>query len=435
MNKERLSVESVVKDKLCTGCGTCVGVCPNDAITMKKNKVKSLYIPEVNSKKCTLCGLCLDACPGWSVNFKQLNEDLEDGNRIEDDLIGKYLSCYIGYSSDFAVRFKSSSGGIMTSLLAFLIKEGLIDRALVTRMNTENPLEPKVILADNQRDIVYSSGSKYVPVPLNIGLKEILNKPGRYAVVGLPCHIAGIRKAESKYSVLKQRIKLHIGLFCGGTMNFLGTEFILKKLKLHTKDVIEISYRGYGWPGKMIIGLRNGDKYVLPYPDYMKAVGFLFTPYRCALCIDGTNELADISVGDPWLPWVKDKIGSSIMIVRTRAGEEIIRKARSKGIVTLREVKCEDVVCSQSKMLYFKKKSIKARFSIVKLFRHKIPEYDVDYTHVHLGFRDYMLSFIQFLIPHVFSRRVTWYWLEKILDLMNWCPKKIRSSELLVGNP
>lgn len=429
MSKEELSVEVVIKNQLCTGCGTCVSICPEAAITMKKNKAKSLYVPEINAKKCALCGLCLNVCPGQSVDFKRLNKELGDEEKFENDLIGRYVRCYVGYSNDFKIRLKSSSGGVVTSLLAFLMKSGLIDKALVTRMNSENPLEPEVILTDNAEKIISASGSKYVPVPLNIGLKEILNKPGKYALVGLPCHIHGIRKIESKYPLLKERIKFHFGLFCGKTMSFLGTEFILKKLKLYMKYVMEISYRGYGWPGKMIIRLRNSGKCVLPYPDYMKFVAFAFTPYRCLLCIDGTNELADISVGDPWLPWLRDNIGSSIIIVRTQVGERIIREARNNDIVTLYEAKCEDVVRSQSRMLYFKKRSVEARFSLVKLFHRKIPEYNWNHVHDHLGVREYIFSFLQFLTSYVLSKRVTWYWLGKMLDLMNWSPSRAQQME------
>ncbi|MBI4687267.1 MAG: Fe-S cluster domain-containing protein [Nitrospirae bacterium] len=42
----------------CLGYGTCVKVCPFDAMTMSED-----YIPLVDPKKCTACGKCAQACP------------------------------------------------------------------------------------------------------------------------------------------------------------------------------------------------------------------------------------------------------------------------------------------------------------------------------------------------------------------------------------
>ena len=43
---------------------------------------------------------------------------------------------------------------------------------------------------------VSATKSKYCPVPANVRIKKILRRNGKFAVVGLPCHIHGVRKAE-----------------------------------------------------------------------------------------------------------------------------------------------------------------------------------------------------------------------------------------------
>ena len=41
----------------CDYCGTCVAVCPEDAIELKRSSII------VDSERCTLCRFCVDICP------------------------------------------------------------------------------------------------------------------------------------------------------------------------------------------------------------------------------------------------------------------------------------------------------------------------------------------------------------------------------------
>jgi coenzyme F420 hydrogenase subunit beta len=123
------TIESVVKDGLRTGCGTCVGLCPRH-----------------------------------SVDFKQLNQEIF-GKEPEDILLGNYLNCYIGQVTDYDIRYNSASGGMVTALLIFALEEGLIDGALVTRMKKDRPLEPEPFIARNREEIIEASKSKYCPAP------------------------------------------------------------------------------------------------------------------------------------------------------------------------------------------------------------------------------------------------------------------------------
>lgn len=46
----------VVDNTLCTRCGVCVSVCPNDAIVIEETTVR------INQDKCSGCGLCVPPC-------------------------------------------------------------------------------------------------------------------------------------------------------------------------------------------------------------------------------------------------------------------------------------------------------------------------------------------------------------------------------------
>ena len=84
------TIAQVVKDGLCTGCGTCIALCPEEAIELRIDENKGLYIPELNEEKCNNCGTCYKVCPGHEVDFKELNLEIF-GNESEDVLIGNYL--------------------------------------------------------------------------------------------------------------------------------------------------------------------------------------------------------------------------------------------------------------------------------------------------------------------------------------------------------
>lgn len=248
------------------GCGTCVVVCPYNAIEMNRN-IDGVYLPNIDYEKCNRqCkGFCIEVCRGYSLDFNKLNRFIF-GKIREDVSLGNYNGCYIGHSSSKELRWNSSSGGIVTSLLTFALEEGIIDGALVTRMNKDNPLEPEVILARTKNQIISASKSKYCPVPVNLALEKILEENGRFAIVGLPCHIQGVRKAEMLNEKLKEKIVLHIGLFCTSNVSFLATEFLLEKMGIRKENVAAISYRGKGWPGETSVRLKSGREIsVKPY--------------------------------------------------------------------------------------------------------------------------------------------------------------------------
>ncbi|MBR1617131.1 4Fe-4S binding protein [bacterium] len=47
----------------CTGCGRCIDMCPNGAITKTAGMVR------VNTSKCTGCGMCQMDCPHNAITM------------------------------------------------------------------------------------------------------------------------------------------------------------------------------------------------------------------------------------------------------------------------------------------------------------------------------------------------------------------------------
>lgn len=427
---QKPTIEEVVKDELCTGCGTCIALCPEEAIKLTINEKKGIYLPELNEEKCNNCGICLKVCPGHEVDFKQLNQEIF-GKQSEDPLIGNYLNCYTGYSTNHDIRYNCSSGGLITQILIYALENKFIEGALVTRMKNDKPLEPEPFIARTKEEIKESSKSKYCPVPANIALKEILKSKDneKFAVVGLPCHIHGIRKAELINKKLKERIILHVGIFCGTTKNFLGTTFQLKRMAVNENEIEEISYRGEGWPGSLVVQLKDKEKKLSElYYYYCDSKFCSFTPWRCTLCSDHTCELADISFGDAWLPELaNDKIGTSIIISRNKVAEELLQGAVSRKIIKLNEINRNKVAQSQG-LCHFKKNQLKAHIFFTKLLGKKIPVYNQKL--LQSKFSDYLISMWTYFWIYVSSKRYLWIlfsvqtWITKVIKYFRLTPKK-----------
>ncbi len=332
------------------------------------------YVPRIDKARCTRCGLCVDVCPGHSVDFQGLALRLF-GDVPEDVILGRYLGSYIGCAADKDVRYDSTSGGLVTALLVYALERGLIDGALVTRMRADKPLEPEPFIARTKEEILSAAGSKYCPVAADVALKEILRSQGRFAVVGLPCHIQALCKAEQHIQPLQGRVRYRISLACNLDFSFHGTIRLLQELGIPPASVARLEYRGRGWPGTMLIGEKNGAETRVPLADCrMKLRPFALR--RCTLCSDMTGELSDLSCGDALLPEVveRDRLGSSFVLTRTPEAEELLESAAADMAVELSELDPDKLKATQDDAT-FKKRKLGARMSLFRWTGRSVPRY------------------------------------------------------------
>ncbi len=405
--KKPSNISKVISKNVCIGCGACVGICPNSALKMVKTQ--QTYLPIVSTEKCGNCGLCLRICPSESVDFKSLNLMLFE-KEPDDALSGNYLKSYIGFSTDLTLRLNSSSGGLVSQLLINALNQGIINAAIVTKMNNEKPLEPEPFVARSNEEIKNASKSKYCPVPLGKMLKEVIEeKHGKFAVVGLPCHIQAIRKAEKICPDLKNKIVLHVGLACGHAPTFLATDFLLWNLKIDKKSVAQIQYRSEGWPGYFSVFLKNGKKVMISYNSlyyWGLAFGQFFYMPRCALCGDKLCELADVSFGDAWTNDLisTDNLGTSFVISRNKVGEKLLQEAVETKSIQLEEVHIPEILQSQRTLI--SKKRVKSRQLIFKLFGKEI--LGLNYLLPDAKPLDYLRAIIFYLLSYLPLNKLSW---------------------------
>ena len=343
----------IVPPSLCTKCGTCLAACPADAIF-----VDSFGFPHINEETCTECSTCRRVCPGWGVNFSQIEEEL-GMNGDNNPYLGNYGSTHIGQASDETLRDNASSGGVVSALLIHAFEEDLIEAALVVGSHPESPWQAHPKIVRSKEDVAATQQSKYSSSFVNEPLKG-LQDVERLAVVGKPCDIQGIRLLEQTNPEIRDKIRYHIGIFCGfGHTLPQGCDFLLSKMGLRRDDVAEFKFRDGPYPGGLSITKKGGKRVWIPKDEY-KLWNPLFMLPRCIYCIDFAAELADISVGDAF-SLAPDKTGWSTMITRTSQGRDLVQSAVQKNVLNVKNISPEAIIKSQKFMARFKKDGAFAR--------------------------------------------------------------------------
>lgn len=356
-----VNVLDIVKTNMCVGCGTCAGICPKRNIKMMPSYNQGHYLP-VMKDSCHNCSICLDVCPAFEriLDYSSLKAGLSDEKKL---IIGEYLDCYRGYAKLESVRAGASSGGLIPAILALLLQKQVINGALVVRMKKDNPLEAEPFIARTMEEIMEATGSKYCPVATNVMLYYIIEHPGKYAIVGLPCQIQAIRQAQRRLDVIKSRVVLTLGLFCNHTPSFNATEYLLRQMRVNPSDLVELKYR-VGWANCASASIINGEIRKIKNYWYL-GFGSLFCPTSCSLCKEHTSETADISFGDAWLPEIdRSSLGESIAVVRTDVGRSILSSVTDADAINLKPVSADKVIESQKKSLIEKKIWVNGRICL-----------------------------------------------------------------------
>ncbi|MCL5071860.1 MAG: polysaccharide pyruvyl transferase family protein [Actinobacteria bacterium] len=376
---------------------------------------------------CIRCGFCQYGCPGLNIDFNKLNR-VYFGKEPKNILIGNYRSIWAGWATDGTHRYQAASGGLVTTLLVHALEEKLISGAVVLGYNKENPLIPKAYIARNPKEVINASGSNYLSGSIGHLIPEILNKKGKYAVVGQPCHLAALRIAQLTNKSLREKIIYHFGLFCQTKTTQAGLDFWFKVNNINKQDVVRLNYRGNGWPGGMTLKLKNDTSRFFPLGFYWQ---FLekFTPRRCTLCTDSLAELADISFGDAWVSeYEKDTLGTSIAVIRTSIGEKLLKSAIKHEVICGTNVDKEMLIRSQKVSLKFKKDSYYYRTKLLSFFGVTVPVFKGNYRVGGSGSYPEAANF--YLTRWFYQQRIFWpfiyYWKARILPQLKRLGKQMR---------
>jgi coenzyme F420 hydrogenase subunit beta len=290
-----------------------------------------------------------------------------------DREFGPALEIWEGYASDPDLRYRGSSGGLLSTLALYCLEQENMAFVVHAAMDEAKPWTNKTVLSRNRSEILARTGSRYAPASPCDGLRAVEESDRTCVFIGKPCDAAGVALLRKQRPELDRKIGLVLTFFGAGTPSTRGTLDLVKSLDVRLEDIDEVRYRGEGWPGRFRIRYdnRTQDKSY----SYVESWGRLtnYRTLRCALCPDGLGRIADLSCGDAWERVSGDSDpGRSIVLVRTERGRAILHRAMAAGYVELRPIGAQAVLVAQSSLLQ-RRREIFGRFLAMRLLLIPIP--------------------------------------------------------------
>lgn len=327
MIEERLSFRTlnreVIETGICAACYGCVSFCTaNELNVLSIEKDKPVYCDE---KNCLEDGICYLICP----RTPDLDKAIETRFQFREP-IGSYVTVRSLRTTNKEIANICCDGGVVTSLLKFLIDTKRIDGAVLSKKKDLWNNEP--MIATKFEQLLECAGSSlsqsrsvsdlgdlttYAPIFSALKGSDLLDLT-KLAVVGTPCQISTIRKMQLLRIVPSHLVRFTVGLFC--FENFLmqdeGRKYLESKMGADLDQVEKINLKD-----DFIVRLTDGGIVHIDLDDLGPIVRS-----ACLACTDFSNYAADISVGGLGSPE-----GYTTTIVRNRATQRLINQAINRG--------------------------------------------------------------------------------------------------------
>lgn len=333
------------------------------------------------------CDICLRVCPfgEYACSEEYLaNERFArvPGISVHND-IGFYLKSYVGYSLINQHRENGSSGGMVTWMLETLLMNGHVDAVICVGPTSDPSQLFAYQIVDDAKQLRKMAGSRYYPVDAGQVIRALnsLKADKRYAFVGLPCTLKGLRLAMNLMPRLNRRIAYIMGLVCGHLPNRFYTEYLSCLSKISPTELISADFRrkrsdhhagNYSFRA-MASDNRFGRD--VPYKK-IKAIWShnYFQVNSCNFCDDIFSEVADAVFMDAWLPdYQKDSKGNSIIVIRHPAIIDILSTGCNVGTCRLDAIPIASVSHSQQGVIHKKRELIGARLFYAESRGMRVP--------------------------------------------------------------
>ena len=312
----------VISTGSCSQCGGCVSFC--SANRLGALEISPDGVPKyLDEEKCLKCGLCYSIC----TQIDELDQELEEKFDWVPPM-GRYGRVASARTTNHEIRNVCTDGGVVTSLLMYMLDYNLIDGAVVSRF--VGPFNRVPVIATDREDILNSAGSDFsasthVGVvgdgystysPGAFAVKDLTTnmRATRLALVGTPCQVHTIRKMQCLNIVPSDMVKYTIGLFCMENFAFpsLMERDMEARVGVKMDDIKKLNVKE-----DVIVTLISGETVHIPFD-----VVHEFARPACLKCTEFANDFADISVGG-----LGSLDGYTTVLTRTDAGQGIYQTA------------------------------------------------------------------------------------------------------------
>jgi len=351
-------IEEVHGKGICQECGGCVSFCSSAEYNIIGFPNPNAPPEYINKDQCLECGICYCICP----QTHYLHEELDSTYNITDYHsmpLGSYDKVYSCQATDKDFLEHGTDGGVVNSLINFLIEKKYIEGAIVAKLET--PFSRESTIAYNKQDLISGSGAT---LDISTQLDEVqkfstythsipeLNhyKFKKLALVGTPCQIYTVRCMQDLGVTPSENIEICMGLFCYENFFFEKSKLdkFQKDFNIDFRNIIKINIKE-----DLIFKIRDENNNLrtihIPFNhlnEYMRSA--------CNACSDFTNVYSDISFGGIGSP---EKY--TTIIPRTEKGKKFFNEALDAGIVKCTELNTEKRKKMVSTITQFSEQKIK----------------------------------------------------------------------------
>ena len=326
------SLDEIVGNGLCMGCGICRSVLGPEVLT-HSDEMDGLERPrEVRPMTDGEVQTLNAVCPGIRVSFPDTEAEAQ-----HDAMWGNIMRIAQGYASDPDVRFRAATGGALTALALHILETGKADYIVHLAADPERPLLSKTQRSRTADDVIAASGSRYAATAPLVDIASALDDGRPFAFIGKPCDITALRNLARVDRRVDELCRYKLTISCGGFSELSKFQELLPEWDMREDDVARFSYRGYGCPGPTFAETKDGRRGETTYRRLWADEKSWRNFYRCKICPDAIGLSADIAALDIWdggTPVGEDE-GWNGFIVRTGAGRELLDDAVAAGAITL----------------------------------------------------------------------------------------------------
>jgi coenzyme F420 hydrogenase subunit beta len=382
MSGRSLSLEEIVEGGLCIGCGLCQSIAG-------AGKIHMVLTPEGRERpvaRSTLDAATLERintiCPGTRV------EGAADGTEgaaagavgtraMHDVVWGPAEHLAIGYAGDPEVRYRGSTGGVLTALGRFLLASGRAKFILHVAASPREPMRSERRLSFDAVSVLDAAGSRYAPAAPLVDFTALLDRAEPFALIAKPCDVAAVRNLARIDSRVDRYLRYALTFVCGGASDLTKSEDVVSEMGIGPDELSLFRYRGYGCPGPVRLETKNGRSFELTYQDMWEDEATWRIQPRCKICPDAIGESADLAASDVWPgggPAGEDE-GFNGIIVRTQRGLELYRAALAAGAIVAepREIGFREFDDFQPHQVR-KKRAVWARLAGMRAAGQPVPE-------------------------------------------------------------
>lgn len=368
----------MAKDECC-GCGSCMSICPCNAITMKPDNEGFLY-PCIDDSKCIKCKKCVSACA-----FME-KENVSSGITPR---------AYVAKNKNMDTRMKSRSGGVFVAISDICLENG----GVVYGVALDEDFGVYHTVANTKEERNRFCGSKYVQSDTRKAFESAGNdlKNGKVVLFsGTGCQIDALKKHLTLKKIPLDNL-VTVDIVCHGVMSpQLWRDNICYIKSNNNGEITNVDFRdkSFGWNSHIESYIAGGKQV---NSELYTSIFYQHTALRpsCYNChYTSIYRDSDITLADAWgiqreMPDFNDNKGVSLIIVNSPKGQQHIDA--TKGSVEYVEVELKNYMqpnlqnpthkpknresfwdeYRKKGFLYVAKKSFKAQLKLKKRNKNK----------------------------------------------------------------